>query len=412
MHLLAAPQLSAIRSRSASSPSPVTAEIGTTSSRRCASSGSRSRSSPASRSTLFQASIRGGAPSSASPSDASTSSTSSRCASRSGCAMLRTWTSRSAYAHLFERRPERRDQLGRQVRHEADRVGQDHLVEPGQADVAHRRVERREQQVLREHSFARQAIEKRRLSGVRIADQRNDRPRRALPPVAVQRPRPLHLVELAPDLRHAVADHPPVGLDLRFAGAAKEAEAAALALEVGPAPHQPARLIVEMRELDLQPPFGGRGALAENLEDQPGAVDHLGAGLLLQVLLLNRASAPRRRSAARASAPWRARRSPRPGPCRARSRAGPCAPGTAVRRRRRCRSLRRGLRPPRPARRPTAATPSRGSSGTAMTARSPRATSIAPLPSNAFRTAPPHRRLRSGLEFSGCAGCSVEIACL
>ena len=97
------------------------------------------------------------------------------------------------------------------------------------------------------------------------------------------------LVELAADLRHAVADQPPVGLDLGFAGAAEEAEAAALALEVGPAADQPARLIIEMGELDLQPAFRGRRALAENLEDQPGAVDHLGLGLLLQILLLDRA---------------------------------------------------------------------------------------------------------------------------
>jgi len=60
------------------SPSPLSAEMGTTSSRRFASSCSRSRSSAEKRSTLFHASIRGGAPSSASPSDCKTSSTSSR----------------------------------------------------------------------------------------------------------------------------------------------------------------------------------------------------------------------------------------------------------------------------------------------------------------------------------------------
>jgi hypothetical protein len=67
----------------------------------------------------------------------------------------------------------------------------------------------------------------------------------------MERSGPLHLLQLASNSRHSVADQPPVGLDLRFAGAAEDAEAAALPLEVGPAPNQPSRLVVEMRELDL-----------------------------------------------------------------------------------------------------------------------------------------------------------------
>ena len=43
-----------------------------------------------------------------------------------------------------------------------------------------------------------------------------------------------------------------------------------------------------MGKLHLQPPFGGRRAFAEDLEDQPGPVDHLARELFLQRALLNR----------------------------------------------------------------------------------------------------------------------------
>jgi hypothetical protein len=43
-----------------------------------------------------------------------------------------------------------------------------------------------------------------------------------------------------------------------------------------------------MGELDLEPALRGRRPLAEDFEDQPGAVDHLGLGRGLQILLLDR----------------------------------------------------------------------------------------------------------------------------
>jgi hypothetical protein len=103
----------------------------------------------------------------------------------------------------------------------------------------------------------------------------------------MQRARALYLVEFTANLRHPVADHASVGLDLRFARTAEEAEATALPLEVGPAPHQPARLIFEVCKLNLKLPLCSRRALAEDFEDEAGSVDHLGADFLFQILLLD-----------------------------------------------------------------------------------------------------------------------------
>ncbi len=91
------------------------------------------------------------------------------------------------------------------------------------------------------------------------------------------------------DLPDARLDLPAVRLDLRLARAAEEAEAAALALKMRPGADQPALLVVQMRKLDLQPAFLGLRTLAEDFQDQPGAVEHLGVPRFLKVALLDRA---------------------------------------------------------------------------------------------------------------------------
>ena len=156
-----------------------------------------------------------------------------------------------------------------------------------QFERAQGRIERRKQHVCGLYIGAGQAIEQRRLSGVGVTDQSHDPIRHPLAAGAMQPPRRLHLPELVFEPRNAFADQPPVGLDLGFAGASHESETATLAFEMGPGSHQAAALIVEVRELDLQRAFLGLGAAAEDFQDQPGAVEHLGVPGLLEIALLN-----------------------------------------------------------------------------------------------------------------------------
>ncbi len=100
--------------------------------------------------------------------------------------------------------------------------------------------------------------------------------------------RAFDLAELCFDLGKTFLDHPPVRFELRFAGAAKKTEAAALPLEMGPGPDQTAFLIRQMCVLDLQRAFARTRTPAKDFEDQAGAIKHLGAPSLFQIALLHR----------------------------------------------------------------------------------------------------------------------------
>ncbi len=89
--------------------------------------------------------------------------------------------------------------------------------------------------------------------------------------------------------RDALADQPAVDLELALARPAEKAEPAALAFEMRPRPHQPRALVRQCRQFDLQATLMGAGARAEDLENEPGSVDHLGLPAPLEVALLHRA---------------------------------------------------------------------------------------------------------------------------
>ena len=105
----------------------------------------------------------------------------------------------------------------------------------------------------------------------------------------MQRAGAAHLSELPLQLGNTLIDQPAVDFELALAGAADEAEGAALALQVGPGAHEAAALIAQRGQLDLQLAFTAARPGAEDLEDQARAIDDLAVPGTLQIALLYRA---------------------------------------------------------------------------------------------------------------------------
>jgi hypothetical protein len=99
---------------------------------------------------------------------------------------------------------------------------------------------------------------------------------------------PANLFKLFTETPHPSPDHASVGLDLGFTRAAEKSETTALTLKVCPTTDQTALLVIEMRQLNLQTPFGSCSAFSENFEDQASAIDNLTLQPLFQIALLDR----------------------------------------------------------------------------------------------------------------------------
>ena len=191
--------------------------------------------------------------------------------------------------NLFQRRAKGRDKMGRQVGDKTDGIREDCLSARWQIEAPHRRVERREQQVFSGDLRARQAIEQRRLPGIRIPDQRNDRVGNAPTRLAMQRAGTFDLIQLPAQPGNALADQPAVDFELALTRSAEKSETAALTFEMRPRPDKPRTLVRQCSKFDLQPAFMSARAGAENLKDQSGAVDNLGLPAPFKIALLHRA---------------------------------------------------------------------------------------------------------------------------
>ena len=189
---------------------------------------------------------------------------------------------------LLEGRPERVDQLVRELVDEAHRVGHDRGLAVAQLDLARGWIEGREQLVLGPRDLAAdEGVEQRRFAGIRVADDADGRHH---PPVAPPRRRLALLADLLDPLLHLRdpgPDQPPVGLELALTGAACT-DPATRPRQVGPQPSQTGQLVLELSQLDLEPTFMRLGVKRKDVEDQPAPVDDLDVEEALERLLLAR----------------------------------------------------------------------------------------------------------------------------
>ena len=189
-------------------------------------------------------------------------------------------------ARLLERRAERVDELVGKLADEADGVGQQ-VRAAAEAQLARGRVERVEQPVADPDLGAGQRVQQRRLAGVRVADERDRRQRRALALGALHGARALDVLEAPAQRGDPVAREAAVGLDLRLPGPPR-ADPAAEPLEVAPQPAHAREVVFQLGQLDLQLALGAAGVRGEDVEDHGRAIDDGQADGLLEVALLAR----------------------------------------------------------------------------------------------------------------------------
>ena len=193
---------------------------------------------------------------------------------------------------LLERGLERLDQVRRQLADEADRVREQHLLRGVDAPAAGRGVERVEQAVVGRDVRPRQAVEQRGFAGVRVADEGHDRQGVFLAAAALRAADLAHVLEFLLQLLDLAADVAAVGLELRFAGAARadrrRAARGCLPHKVRPHARQARQQVLVLRQLHLQLALARLGALGKDVEDQARAVEHAHAEFFLQHAHLRR----------------------------------------------------------------------------------------------------------------------------
>ena len=150
------------------------------------------------------------------------------------------------------------------------------------------RIKGGEQKVFGHDARVGEPVEQRRLPSVRVSDQRHNGPRYGLSPRSTQTACALHLFEITFDPTDTLLDQASICFDLCLAWPTQKAEAATLALQMCPGPHEARFLVREVRQFDLQRALPRPRAAPENLQYKPGAIDDFRLQRLFEIALLHR----------------------------------------------------------------------------------------------------------------------------
>ena len=165
------------------------------------------------------------------------------------------------------------NQTVRQITDKAHRVRQGHrALCLAQIQLARGGVQRGKQLVCGIGARLDQGIEQGGLARVGVTNERNVEGAAPVALLALGLMLALDLLQLLFGALDGGGDHAPVQLNLRLAGAAARADAAALALQMRPAAYQARAEVLQAREFDLQLAFVATRALGKYFQNQKSAV--------------------------------------------------------------------------------------------------------------------------------------------
>ena len=159
----------------------------------------------------------------------------------------------------------------RQLADEADGVGDD-VVAVAEAEGARRRVERLEEPVGDRDVGVGERVQQRRLAGVGVAGEGDERDGAADAAGALRAPRLRHALDAPLQRLDAPAHHAAVDLELRLARAA-HVDAGAEARQHEALAAHARELVLELRQVHLQRALERVGVSGEHAEDELGAVE-------------------------------------------------------------------------------------------------------------------------------------------